>query len=485
MKIPTFYVGDSIAELRRVDATAKVTGSPGWVKTKYAVHAAHGALDAEKAPPRLALHVTKHKSGLTYYDLFHIGTSDDIVPVTVAGNGARFDVYPGAGIAFTYHPKMTIPGYAPTAPVGLATKLSDGTYIPDQPYTGSPGSPRNAMSSRSWAALKDLKGWFPAHTNALRFVEFQLLRPYQNGNNENGNFAEYKRIVGYPRRTFTVHSPKWGGIEQEVWGYDAHHIAGQELAGIYEVSRDPRAYDQLKRLTLHVGRHGVPSWYGKGHMDNGRVKGWPMALFARALRASRQAGDVEFSAEIKIFIGTRLSDISSLMGSEGRVTPNRVEPDGRHIKDEWSDSVWQCAILAHGLDLAWRETDSIMAHDLGEEVLDAIENLFWDGDAKVPCSECGGTGLVDHYDDAETCSKCGGNGDSGKRGILFNDICADGTKKHLWKPLANLDGTTSYVAESLIQCGRLDSPVLKHIQAWRSENNKPPIEFEDYMTEGE
>ena len=435
MSLPTFYVGDEIATVDPIDMPRAVDSSPGWNRQRF------------KVTGGLVLWITTHKTGLTYYDLYHAGEIEQPIPVTVQG-GVRFDVDPGAAVGFSVMPGMTIPPYRVEVPVGHGEKLADGSWFPDQVDTSLPGSKRNGMSSTAWRVLKDRKGWLSEHFNALRFLEVQLMRNYQNAD-ANGEFADHRRKIPWPPRIINVYSPKYGSVPQRMLGYDGHHIAGQELAGIYELSRDPRAYDQLKRLTLHVGRWGVPSWYGKGHTDNGRVKGWPMALFARALHAARKAGDQVFESEVSTFINRGLLDIKSLMGSEGRVTPNRVEPDGRHIKGEWSDSVWQCAILAHGLDLAYRATGRTDAAHLRNQVLDAIENLFWDGET------------------------------------LFNDICADGTKREKWKPLTKADGTTKYVAEVLIQCGRHDSPVLAWIQSWRLANKKEPVTWSDYFSEGE
>lgn len=431
---PTFYVGTDRCELVTGSDAELVRGSPGWHKRWLDVVRC-GA--AAKLPTGLRVLRTEHTTGLCYWDVFHVG-SDEVISLTL-DNGASFDVYPGAAVAFS----QNVPDVIAVSPVS-GEERGDGTRWPDYPYTGITGSPRNSMSSRFYAAMKAQQGhgWVGVHTAAVEWLEFQRLRAYQNAATD-GSFADYKRIVSHVRK-LPVWSPQYGDTQQAVWGYDAHHLAVQEEAGIYEISRDPRAYDLASRLVQHVGNY---EWYiGGGSKvpfdDNGRVKGWWLAMIARVLRMARHAGDKALVATLEGFAARDVARILEQIGKDGRVTPNRVPPDGRHLKDEWSDSAWQCAILAHGANLLAREIGYVNgADELAAIVLDAIEDHFF------------------------------------RDGVLYADICADGTKPEKWVPYTSGEGTAGWIAQAFIQCGRGDSSVVEWIQSRRKE----PVGWEDYL----
>ena len=426
-----FYIDRERAKLEVASDMEPVRGSPGWSRVAYSV--------STVTDPRPCLGVIhwEHTSGISYWDALHAGATSLEIEVVLADSGLQFPVWPGAGAAISGGlPEESAqifkrPYWGPNAATGV--------NLPDHPYTAVTGSPRNGMTSKWWAHLRKLPpGYHDAHEYALEYLQFQRRRSYQNGT-EDGGFGNKQASVSAGESILL-----YNGVNQAIWKYDAHHMAVQEEAGIWEVSRDPRAYDLVRRLILHAGRW---EWYyndGRLH-DNSRVKGWWLAALARAYHMARVCSDEPFMDEIQVFAERALTVIEDRWEMGDRVTPSAQAPDNRHIADCWSDSSWMVAILAHGADLMWRTMSLARAASIRDRALTCIDEVFW------------------------------------RNGTLYVDACSDGSKPEKWIPYVKADGTAKWIAQAMIQCGRASSPVLRWIQDWREENDKGLVSWVDYL----
>lgn len=367
-------VNGAAAELSLDAGGTALHHAPGWLEHR-------GPLG-----PQAAFQVFRHASGVVLVDLFNTRRDGGSVTLEVPSLNFLLTLWPGAGSAFEFVPPELAKTALMTPPVEHDV-LPSGAVLPDLVQVGETGSPRNATIPRYAAAFDEA---FIGHAiGALRYSGFQLRRRFQRAGPDGrftiGWYTENDPEGGapsakyWPREPFIVNSKVYGPKPVTIETWKATHLEVGELVTIFKHLRDPRSFDQARRLLESFLQW---DWYC-GTMthakvlydENTRIKGRCLEAIGRGLQLAQLAGDAELEARMREHGEFHVARILALWGS--RVFPSASAPDSRHIaKAKW-DNTWMIGLLGWGASIAMlRGLDK--ARVIAERCADVLDERLWD-----------------------------------------------------------------------------------------------------------
>ena len=437
---------DGANAILELEPNAPTPYCPGWSERR-------GALTA-----RASYQAFTHPSGLQLVDVFNCAHDGKALIVQSDDIGFGFTIYPGAGRAFILGVSPDLVGKDVGAPPVAFDTLESGFKLPDLMQVGETGSPRNQIVPSFHKVLavtpaEDFKPWL----HAYRFSGFQVGRRYQRADvdalfklyafTENDPESGVPSAKTWMRESAKVQSAVYGLGVATLDAWKATHFDGGELAAIYRRGRDPRSYDQAKRL---IRSFLTWDWYvgSKSHAkkmfdENTRIKARCLEGIARGRSMAAISEDSKWRDELAVHGARTLGAIAAQWPST-QPFPSKSAPDKRHLATvEW-DNTWMIGLLGWAAALYYHVTGDVDALSLAERCADTLEAWLWDK----------------------------------KTDTFWQDIPADGAKEPRTKYVTkdgkpDFGGTLRWCVPVFYGLGRADAPVCARIVDGAAAIGKP------------
>jgi hypothetical protein len=362
--------------------------------------------------PRIGVHAWTHPSGVSLVDFHDLAFDGAPTHVSMPDIEAGATIWPGAGAGFILGLQVPLFEIIGATPPPVQHDVTPGGHkLPDKISTGDASSPRNSFIPRFRDPLSKEAGFGPVHAWAGLYEAFQLRRRYQRFGIPNkpptknpmaapaddfgfriDAFHEDQYPAGsipgakhWPKEKMDAWSPKHGVLSLAVDTFAVTHLAVQELATIFRLTRSPRSYDQARRLILSLDRWQWGVAPGIGTRDYGqttRAKGRVLECHAYGIEMAVDAKDHATEATFRMAAADHVEQIRRLWALErarGNVTPSATPPTGHHLTSGPWDCAFFVAVLGWGAGLLAR-LDVPGAKELANDVCDCLAEHFRSGD---------------------------------------------------------------------------------------------------------